>query len=83
VEPMLEREPHPEVGGQTQRSNHLGGPDLLGGLRYGLPHLENRSLPRESETQEAVPKWDRPTGFSHTYPRTPADFSRTLYGNGI
>jgi len=33
VEPMLEREPHPEVGGQAQRSDHLGGPDLLGGLR--------------------------------------------------
>jgi len=43
VEPMLEREPHPEVGGQAQRSDHLGGPDLLDGLRYGLPHLENRS----------------------------------------
>jgi hypothetical protein len=40
---MLERDPHPEIGGQTQRSNHLGGPNLLDGLRYGLPHLENSS----------------------------------------
>ncbi len=32
-EPVLEGDPHRQVGGQTQRGDHLGSPDLLGGLR--------------------------------------------------
>ena len=29
LQPMLEREPHPEVGGKAQRPDHLGRPDRL------------------------------------------------------
>jgi hypothetical protein len=44
LQPVLEREPHAEVGGQAQRRDHLGGANLLGPLGRLVCHVPTRAL---------------------------------------
>ena len=45
VQPVLEREPHAEVGGQAQRRDHLRAADLLDALRRLVCHAPTLSEP--------------------------------------